>query len=419
MKKQFAEYYDLPNERIKEIWDNSLIVFDTNVLLNLYRYNEESRNEFINVIKTYKERLWIPYQVGLEFHRRRETVIRKHISTYKSLGEDVSKRLMDVVTALRNNGDYTRHPYIKIADIESKLKRCAISIKKSLDEQESKHPDYLKVDSILSAITELFDGCVGNDYAVNELEELYKEGEKRYANQVPPGYCDAKNKKDKPKRHLYGDLIVWKQTITQSKEQKRDVIFITDDHKSDWWDKVEGKHSPRKELIREFMDCTGHDILIYDSGRFLEYAKRNKAKVSAKTIREVEKVKETDMNALEMAVWNAMQSFRSDRNTCILNDLAERFGVLQEQVRKAGESIPNDFAQGLTHSIQGMQQSIARAQMPDFSSHYFGLPYNEEPFGYRSYFDSIIPPTMPFLNTKPFTYDWLFRGSDEQSVKSE
>ena len=53
MKKQFAEYYDLPDERINEIWANSLIVFDTNVLLNLYRYKEEARNEFINVIKFY------------------------------------------------------------------------------------------------------------------------------------------------------------------------------------------------------------------------------------------------------------------------------------------------------------------------------------------------------------------------------
>lgn len=344
MKRQFAEYYELPEERIKEIWDNSLIVFDTNVLLNLYRYNEESRNEFINVIKTYKERLWIPYQVGLEFHRRRETVIRKHISTYKSLGEDVSKRLMDVVTALRNNGDYIRHPYIKIADIDSKLKRCAISIKKSLDEQESKHPDYLKVDSILSAITELFDGCVGNDYAVNELEELYKEGEKRYANQVPPGYCDEKNKKDKPKRHLYGDLIVWKQTITQSKEQKRDVIFITDDHKPDWWDKVDGKHSPRKELIREFIDNTGQNVLIYDSGRFLEYAKRNKAKVSPKTIREVEKVKQEDIETTQRKRRAHYGNIFSGIDFDAINEFAKRLGQYSTSIKRMQEQISSSIA---------------------------------------------------------------------------
>lgn len=417
MKNRFAEYYELPEERIKEIWDNSLIVFDTNVLLNLYRYNEEARTEFINVIKFYKERLWIPYQVGLEFHRRREEIMRKNAAAYETLGNSISTQLVKTVDILSN--EYARHPYIDMTDIRKKVERCASSIRKSLENQGKNHPDYFEKDDILDAVSSLFDGCVGDDFTEDELEALYKEGERRYANQVPPGYCDEKNKKDKAKRSLYGDLVVWKQVIAYAKEKEQCVIFITDDHKSDWWDKVEGKHTPRKELLREFMDCTGHNILIYDSGRFLEYAKRNKAKVSAKTIREVEKVKETDMNALEMAVWNTMQSFRSDRNTRILNDLAERFGVLQEQVRKASESIPNDFAQGLTHSMQGIQQSIAQAQMPDFSSRYFGLPYNEEPFGYRSYFDSIIPPTMPFLDTKPFTYDWLFRGSDEQSIKSE
>jgi hypothetical protein len=268
-------------------------------------------------------------------------------------------------------------------------------------------------------VSNLFDGCVGNDFTEDELEALYKEGERRYANQVPPGYCDEKNKKDKAKRSLYGDLVVWKQVIAYAKEKEQCVIFITDDHKSDWWDKVEGKHSPRKELIREFMDCTGHDILIYDSGRFLEYAKRNKAKVSAKTIREVEKVKTEDIIDLERVVLSCLEPISINRNSRILRDLARRFNVMQEQIREAGESIPNDFAQGLTHSIQGMQQSIARAQMPDFSSRYFGLPYNEEPFGYSSYFDTITPSTMSFLDPKPYSYDWLLRGNNEQGVKSE
>lgn len=418
MKKQFAEYYDLPNERIKEIWDNSLIVLDTNVLLNLYRYNEEARNEFINALKLYEGRLWIPYQVGLEFHRRRENIMRKNAEAYETLGNSISAQLVKAVDILSN--EYARHPYIDMKDIRKKVERCATSIRKSLEAQGKKHPDYFVKDDILDAVSNLFDGCVGNDFTEDELEALYKEGERRYANQVPPGYCDEKNKKDKAKRSLYGDLVVWKQVIAYAKEKGQCVILITDDHKSDWWDKVEGKHSPRKELIREFMDCTGHDILIYDSGRFLEYAKRNKAKVSAKTIREVEKVKCNDIDAsLGYTVGNVLKSFNTERNMRVFRDLAKHFGTIQEQIKRAGESIPNDFAEGLTHSIQGMQQSIARAQMPDFSSRYFGLPYNEEPFGYSSYFDTITPPTISFLDHKPYSYDWLLRGNDEQGVKSE
>ena len=418
MKKQFAEYYDLPEERISEIWDNSLIVFDTNVLLNLYRYNDDTRDEFINIIKFYKERLWIPYQVGLEFHRRREDIMRKNARAYDVLSKKISKELVGVVLALE--GDYSRHPYINISDIKRKVERCAESISRTLEKQEREHPDYSKDDKILESITALFDGRVGEDFADKDLESLYKEGEKRYANQVPPGYCDEKNKKDKGKRNLYGDLIVWKQTIHHIVEQQKNLIFVTDDHKLDWWEKIEGKHSPRKELIKEFTDNTGQGILIYDSGRFLEFAKRNKElKISSKTIKEVAKVKEEDLTELEKVVLSCLQPIDIDINTRIFKKLSRQLGGIQDQFRKAADNIPPDFAKGLTESLQGMQQSIARAQMPDFSSRYFGLPYNEEPFGYRSYFDTITPPTMSFLDPKPYSYDWLLRGNNEQGVKSE
>ena len=316
MKNRFAEYYELPEERIKEIWENSLIVFDTNVLLNLYRYNEDARTEFINVIKFYKERLWIPYQVGLEFHRRREDILRKNAAAYTTLGDKLKEQLVKAVSSIE--GEYSRHPYINMKDIRSKVEKCAATIKKSLDKQKENHPDYSKEDKILNAITDLFNGRVGEDFAEKDLDALYKEGEKRYANDVPPGYCDEKTKKDKPKRHLYGDLIVWKQTINHCKELSKSVIFTTDDHKPDWWDKVEGKHTPRKELIKEFADSTGQSIIIYDSRKFLEYAKNNKVKVSQKTINEVEKVKTTDVFSSR---YNLLTSYLEEPTTTILKHL--------------------------------------------------------------------------------------------------
>ena len=295
MKTLFAEYYRLSDECIKEIWEESSIVFDTNVLLNLYRYNEDTCREFIKVIKFYKERLWIPYQVGLEFHRRREDIIRRNAAAYKTLGAKLSESLIKAVDAL--SSDFNRHPYINMPEIRKKVEKCANTIVKSLEKLEESHPDYLKDDFILNEVTQLFNGRVGADFFEEELDEIYKEGERRYINQVPPGYCDAKNKKDKGNRNLYGDLIVWKQTLRHSIENKRNIIFVTDDHKPDWWDKVEGNHTPRKELIKEFVNATECGIIIYDSSRFLEYAKRNKElKISKKTIDDVVKIKWDDIN---------------------------------------------------------------------------------------------------------------------------
>lgn len=356
MKNRFAEYYELPEERIKEIWENSLIVFDTNVLLNLYRYNEDARTEFINVIKFYKERLWIPYQVGLEFHRRREEIMRKNAAAYTTLGDKLKEQLVKAVSALE--GEYSRHPYINMKDIRSKVERCAAAIKKSLDKQAENHPDYSKEDKILNAITDLFDGRVGEDFAEKDLDALYKEGEKRYANDVPPGYCDEKTKKDKPKRHLYGDLIVWKQTINHCKELSKSVIFITDDHKPDWWDKVDGKHAPRKELIKEFADSTGQSILIYDSSRFLEYAKRNKVKVSQKTINEVEKVKSADTLFLTDEAFRALLVPRDSIKEHL--GIYDRYSKMIEEAKESYHSPMSLFTLGRYDTLEDWSKMIER-----------------------------------------------------------
>lgn len=61
-----------------------------------------------------------------------------------------------------------------------------------------------------------------------------KEGEKRYKNNTPPGFCDAKNKDGVQK---YSDLIIWKEIIRFAENNKKNILFVTDDVKSDWWER--------------------------------------------------------------------------------------------------------------------------------------------------------------------------------------
>ena len=80
MKNRFAEYYKPTEAEVQDLWNTATIVFDTNVLLDLYRYDATTRDEVIQIITFYKERLWIPYQVGWEFHRNRKVVIKQNAS---------------------------------------------------------------------------------------------------------------------------------------------------------------------------------------------------------------------------------------------------------------------------------------------------------------------------------------------------
>ena len=85
---------------------------------------------------------------------------------------------------------------------------------------------------------------------------IYKqcqEGEYRYKKKTPPGYKDEK--KDGVSK--YGDLLVWAETYTYAASNNKNIIFVTDDIKEDWWNILEdGSLSFRKELIKEFSKKT-------------------------------------------------------------------------------------------------------------------------------------------------------------------
>ena len=44
----------------EKVWQNGDTMFDTNVLLNLYRYNEETRNELLKGVWTFSSYLFGP-----------------------------------------------------------------------------------------------------------------------------------------------------------------------------------------------------------------------------------------------------------------------------------------------------------------------------------------------------------------------
>lgn len=68
--------YRLPTEdELNSALQSALVVVDANVLLNLYRYSESTRNDLLEVLRSLGKRLWIPHQVMREFWRNRLSVL--------------------------------------------------------------------------------------------------------------------------------------------------------------------------------------------------------------------------------------------------------------------------------------------------------------------------------------------------------
>src|SRR5205823_2954818 len=96
------------------------------------------------------------------------------------------------------------------------------------------HPDYYGSDPLHERLTQLLEGKVGPATPPEKLSDIYKEGDKRYKVEIPPGFKDQ-NPKEKPFPKNHGDYVIWCQIIEFAKAKKKPIIFITDDEKEDWW----------------------------------------------------------------------------------------------------------------------------------------------------------------------------------------
>lgn len=89
MKSAFRGYYPPTEDELEVLWTEGLLVLDTNALLNLFRYTANTRREFLDVLTSRLEDLWIPHHVGVEFHRRRLDVIHEQRDAFSSIRKSI------------------------------------------------------------------------------------------------------------------------------------------------------------------------------------------------------------------------------------------------------------------------------------------------------------------------------------------
>lgn len=277
MKNTFLEFNALDKDEIKALWEGATFVFDTNVLLNLYRYSDETSQKFLQLISDLGARSWLPFQVGLEFHKNRLTVISEQRKQYV----EFQKKFENLINEIENRN---KNPFFS-KSVCHDLDKIKLNITKEVEAKSSKFDDLLSSDPIVTKLNHVFEGRVGKCFDDIELKNIYSEGEKRYKDKVPPGYKDAA----KPEYEKFGDLLVWKEIIKKAKDSDMDIIFISDDGKEDWWLEHGGRTiSARPELLREFRKIAGKNCHFYKPFQFLEFSNEYLGKsVKSEVIEEV------------------------------------------------------------------------------------------------------------------------------------
>ena len=268
MRSAFASHFGSDDAK-QVLWDNCIFVFDTNVLSSLYKRSDEARNALLKILESLGDRIWIPNQVAYEFLRNRPSIVHEQSCLYG----DAVKKLTDFLKDLESN---TKHPFLD-GELYRSFVDISCKVVSSLEDKSALYESKLVDDGLKERLADLLEGKVGDPYDDAKLRELIKQGEFRYANQLPPGYEDASKHKGSPifehARARYGDFIIWAQILDYAKVNKVSVILVTGDQKEDWWLRVGGKTlSPRPELMAEFKSEVGAEFYMYSHSKFLSLA---------------------------------------------------------------------------------------------------------------------------------------------------
>lgn len=317
MKDKYSWYSPLTQEELNEAWDSGILTFDANVLLDLYRYHESTRDSLISSIEKLNCTKWLSAQTAEEFFRNRKKSILSSSKTFKDAKDEIDKlkaKATEVTQTLRSN----RLIPSSISDNLSKETDSLLAkTSQAIEVEIKKHPNFLENDPVLERLFQVFDKAIGDDFSETDKKAHSKSAEERKNKKIPPGYMD----KDKDGDRAYGDYFFWRQVLDHAKAQNKPVIIVTSEKKEDWWEIVSGQTiGPRYELVKEAFEVTGRKALIYQTDRFLSYAlERLGEKKNEKAVAEISEISE---------LLYAGNAVRKTNQTCTIYTSANNVGEL-------------------------------------------------------------------------------------------
>jgi hypothetical protein len=285
MRDLFPGYYRPTPEDFEGFWSSGLFALDANVLLSLYRFSVPARNQLLEILTAAKTRLWVPHQAALEFERGRIGVMDEQRKLYDRVVAEIEKSKRTILGSVRRKSVMDHAELTK--ELDDSLKPVVDHVK----QLQAEHPDplegddWLGADAVRDALAELLDGHIG---APLEGRDVAKDGSRRYAARIPPGYSDEK----KPDTEKYGDLILWYELLAYARDMKQAVVLVTGDQKEDWWLAHGGRTlGPRPELVKEMRHDAGVPFYMYGLEPFMtEASRRFEIETSAETLKEAKDV---------------------------------------------------------------------------------------------------------------------------------
>ncbi len=300
MRKHFFEYFRPTQSETTSLWADAVFVFDTNVLLNLYRMSRGQSVEIRGVLTLLKGRLFLPHQVGFEFFKHVEEEIAKQVNAF----ELVKQRLKKIPDEFSK--EFSRHPCIPIVEITAALKECVAQQIEVVQQSQDENPLNFLVrdDPILSDLVSLFEDATEESYTERDDDALNQRVEERVTKNLPPCLVSTGSKASIPPANNphRGDGRVWFQIVKHAEKIKKPIIYVTGDMKINWWrtaklgneDKPIGPHF---QLIHDVATASEQMFWMYTQEQFLSMAAEYlNAPEQTKAIEEIKQLQEASLH---------------------------------------------------------------------------------------------------------------------------
>ncbi|MFF0184604.1 PIN-like domain-containing protein [Streptomyces sp. NPDC005244] len=254
----YEAYWRRSRDETQQAIKTSVIVLDTNSIVNLYRMASGGRDEYFAVLDNVADRLWVPRQVADEFHKIRLSAVASHISGLKSKADAVGEAAETLKKALRDfarlyslaNGRVSEY----MEPLDAAISSILTHVHGDVEGFDLDPGTLASVDPILDRLAELLNGKVGEGVPEGDLQTALDEAKRRGEEQVPPGYKDWEEKG----QDGLGDYLIWQEMLTLAKSHHRNILFVSTDIKDDWLRRQAGfVIGPRPELVQEMRDEAG------------------------------------------------------------------------------------------------------------------------------------------------------------------
>lgn len=306
MREALPGYYRPAPEDLARWLREGTVALDANVLLDAYRYSPAARDELLRVLGLLRDRLFLPHQAAVEFHRNRISALAGHVEWFgvqlKAL-DTASKQSRDAIRAVVNQCQATTSQALReaTAALAEAFEQAAAAVRQVADEYDLDVPRALNDDHILRELDGLLGRAVGPALSSAEHAAGVKEAKTRAERRIPPGYKDSN--KNEPEVAA-GDYLLWLQLISHARGARLPVVLVTRDTKEDWTRRENGiPAGTHPELVHEMLREAGVPFAAITPTELMREAARVlDAGVSERTFEEMSELDRSVLRRLDEPV---------------------------------------------------------------------------------------------------------------------